>query len=164
MNIQELIHSGAENQSARIPDNGNGRDLPADISQKHANPDDPEVTDRPERRRYTADYKLAILQEADRCTKKGEIGALLRREGLYSTHLTNWRRERDAGILVGLGARQRGPKAKHDPRDQQINKLQKENDRLKRKLRQAEAIIDVQKKISDLLGIHQPERIDGEMS
>lgn len=161
MNAQDQIQS---ERPAKVPGNGDGRSLPTETASKTASAINPEVTDKPKRRRYTAEYKRAILQEVDRCTKKGEIGALLRREGLYSTHLTDWRREREAGVLAGLGARRRGPKAKRDPRDQQIGKLQKENDRLKRKLRQAEAIIDVQKKISDLLGIPQPERIDGETS
>lgn len=161
MNAQDQMQSELP---AQVPGNGDGRNLPADTAPKAATPINPEVTDKPVRRRYTAEYKRTILQEAERCTKKGEIGALLRREGLYSTHLTAWRREREAGVLAGLGARRRGPKAKRDPRDQQISKLQKENDRLKRKLRQAEAIIDVQKKISDLLGIPQPGRFDGETS
>jgi len=161
MNAQDQIQS---EQIARVPGNGDGRGHLADTASKVASPINPEVTDKPVRRRYTAEYKRTILQMADRCTEKGEIGALLRREGLYSTLLTTWRREREAGVLAGLGSRKRGPKAKRDPRDEQIGMLQKENDQLKRKLRQAEAIIDVQKKISDLLGIPQLERIDGEMS
>ncbi len=161
MNAQDQIQS---EQTGRVPGNGDGRGYMTDTASKAESPINLEVTDKPVRRRYTVEYKRTILQRADHCTEKGEIGALLRREGLYSTLLTTWRREREAGVLAGLGSRKRGPKSKRDPRDEQIGMLQKENGRLKRKLRQAEAIIDVQKKISDLLGIPQPERIDGEMS
>lgn len=114
-------------------------------------PPDPELAPRAKRRRFRAGYKLQILKEADACTEPGEIGALLRREGLYSSHLTEWRRQRDAGALQALGDR-RGRKAK--------SRLEKENERLRReteqlrdRLAQAERIIEVQKKVSELLGI-----------
>ncbi len=97
------------------------------------------------RRRFTAAYKLRILAEADGCTTKGAIGALLRREGLYSSHLTNWRRQRDGGALAGLD-KKRGRKP--DPSKEakrEIAKLQRENERLRRRLAQKEAIIRVQK-------------------
>lgn len=163
----DQIHTETQERPVGAPGNGGGYSLPVGEetgTAMDANRIDTEVPAKATRRRHSAEYKKAILQEADRCTKKGEIGALLRREGLYSQHLTAWRREREAGILAGLGSNKRGPKSKRDPKDLEIHRLQRENDRLKRKLNQAEAIIDVQKKISDLLGIPQPERIDGETS
>ncbi len=114
-------------------------------------PPDPEVPERPTRRRFTAEYKLCILKEADAATEPGEIGALLRREGLYSSHLVDWRRQRDAGALVALG-RPRG-RPRPDPKDREISRLRTEGDRLRRRLHQAEKIIEVQGKVSELLGI-----------
>ena len=112
---------------------------------------DPEVTERAKRRRFTAEYKLRILREADACKRDGDLGALLRREGLYSSHLATWRRQRDKIAKAGLKARKRGPKAKAvDPR---VKQLERENDRLKQLLEQAETIIAFQKKLSKLLGI-----------
>ena len=99
-------------------------------------PPDPEVPERPKRRRFTAEYKLAVLKEAEACTEPGEIGALLRREGLYSSHLVDWRRQRDAGALEALGKR-RG-RARPDPKDREITRLRGDNDRLRRRLGQAE--------------------------
>ena len=114
-------------------------------------PPDPEVTERAKRRRFTAEYKLRILREADACKRDGDLGALLRREGLYSSHLATWRRQRDKIAKAGLKARKRGPKAKAvDPR---VKQLERENDRLKQRLEQAETIIAFQKKLSKLLGI-----------
>lgn len=110
---------------------------------------DPEVTERAKRRRFTAEYKLRILREADACKGDGDLGGLLRREGLYSSHLTTWRRQRDEIAKAGLKARQRGPKAV-DPR---VKQLERENARLRRRLEEAETIIDFQKKLSKLLGI-----------
>jgi len=106
-----------------------------------------EVVAKAERRRFTAEYKLRILQEADECSS-GEVGALLRREGLYSSHLTNWRRQREAGQLLGLEPRKRGPKP--DPQAEEIERLRRENERLQLRLQQAEAIIDAQKKLAQL--------------
>jgi len=112
---------------------------------------DPEVTERAKRRRFTAEYKLRILREADACKGDGDLGALLRREGLYSSHLTAWRRQRDEIAKAGLKARKRGPKPKAvDPR---VKRLERENARLRRRLEEAETIIDFQKKLSKLLGI-----------
>jgi transposase-like protein len=111
------------------------------------------VLEKASRRRFTAKYKLAILREAERC-EPGQIGALLRREGLYSSHLTKWRQQREAGALAALGPRKRGRKAKvRDPQAQRLAQLQRENERLRRRLAQAETIIEVQKKVSTLLGI-----------
>ncbi len=112
---------------------------------------DPEVAEKPKRRRFSAEYRLRIVREADACKKPGEIGALLRREGLYSSLLTAWRRQRDTGALAGLEPKKRGPKAKAvDPR---VKGLERELARLKRKLEQAETIIDIQKKVAGILGI-----------
>jgi len=112
-------------------------------------PPDPEVSDRPRRRTFTAEYRLAIVKEADACSKPGEIGALLRREGLYHSHLIDWRRQRDRGALEGLGAR-RGRKARH-PAEAEVVRLRKQNERLQRELEKARVVIDVQRKVSALL-------------
>lgn len=114
---------------------------------------DPEVAEKATRRRFTAAYKRRIVREADKCTKPGELGALLRREGVYSSSLSTWRRQRDAGELAGRGTR-RGPKAQpKDPRDKRIAELERETRRLGRKLAQAETVIAIQKKVASLLGI-----------
>ncbi len=112
---------------------------------------DPEVTERAKRRRFTAEYKLRILRKADACKGDGDVGALLRREGLYSSQLAVWRRQRDEVAKAGLKARKRGPKGKVvDPR---VKQLTRENARLRRRLDEAETVIDFQKKLSKLLGI-----------
>lgn len=108
-------------------------------------PPDPEVLAKPVRRRFTAEYKRRVLQEADACEAPGQLGALLRREGLYSSHLTDWRRQRDLGILTALGPKKRGRRARH-PLARQVVELERENGRLRRRLQQAETIIEVQKK------------------
>jgi len=109
------------------------------------------VTERPQRRRFTAEYKLRIVREADACKGDGDVGALLRREGLYSSHLSSWRREREALAKVGMAASKRGRKAKVvDPR---LKELERENARLRRRLQRADIILDIQKKASELLGI-----------
>jgi transposase-like protein len=113
-----------------------------------------EVVARAQRRRFTADEKLRVLREADRCTKPGELGALLRREGLYTSHLSAWRQARQRGELAGLAPRARGPKRKPvDPRDRKIAELERENRRLQARLERAEGLIEVQKKVSQLLGL-----------
>ena len=114
-------------------------------------PPDPEVGAKAKRRRFSAEYKLAILREADTCTQPGEIGALLRREGLYSSHLVDWRRQRDAGALQAL-ARRRG-RAPADPVNAEVERLRRDNQRLAAKLDQAQRIIEIQGKVSELLGI-----------
>jgi transposase-like protein len=117
-----------------------------------------EVVAKAERRRFTAEYKRRVLKEADGCEKPGELGALLRREGLYSSLLTAWRAARDRGELAGLAPRKRGPKAKaRDGRDKRIAELERENRRLQRRAERAEALVEVQKKLSLLLGIDLPE-------
>ncbi len=112
---------------------------------------DPEVTDRPRRRTFTADYKRRVLREADACGP-GEIGALLRREGLYSSHLTEWRRQRESGELEALTPKKRGRKPKHSPEQLELERLRKENARLQDQLEKAQLIIDVQKKVARLFG------------
>ena len=112
---------------------------------------DPEVVPKAERRRFSADYKRRILQEAAACTQPGEVGALLRREGLYSSHLTTWRQQRRRGELLGLTPAQRGRKA--DPHAAEIARLQRENERLKAQPERAELIIEVQKNLSQMLGL-----------
>lgn len=112
---------------------------------------DTEVVAKAQRRQYTAEYKLRILRELDNSTGSGETGALLRREGLYSSHLTKWRRQRERGELEGLGPQKRGPKA--DPQAVELARLQCENERLRERLRKAELIIDVQKKVAQMLGV-----------
>ena len=114
-----------------------------------------QVVPHPKRRRYTASYKLRILQEADACAESGQIGALLRREGLYYSNLRTWRRQRDKGQLAGLTPKKRGPK--EDPVKKENARLKREVDRLKARLDKAETIIDVQKKLSKLLGVSLPE-------
>ena len=118
---------------------------------------DPAVSEKPVRRRFTAEYKVRIVREADRCIKPGQLGALLRREGLYCSHLNTWRRQRDEGALAGLRPKRRGRKPKaDDPVFAENQRLRRENQRLAAKLRQAETIIEVQKKLSDVLGIPLP--------
>ena len=107
----------------------------------------PEVVADAKRRTFTAEYKLRILAEADAAaTQPGAIGALQRREGLYSSHLVTWRRERQSGILKGLTPHKRGPKSKRSPIEEENQKLRRENERLTEQLRKAEIVIDVQKK------------------
>ncbi len=114
---------------------------------------DPEVSEKARRRRFSAAYKLKILREADAGSEPGEIGALLRREGLYFSHLSKWRRQRDAGALEGLRPKKRGRKARPvDLQAKRIAQLERETERLRRKLEQAETIIEVQKKLSRILG------------
>jgi transposase len=117
---------------------------------------DPEVSSKGIRRRFSAAYKRRILQEADKCDS-GELGALLRREGLYNSNLTTWRRQRESGELSGLQPKKRGKKPNPDkPLIKENERLRRENMRLEKRLRQAETIIDVQKKLCDVLGLTVP--------
>lgn len=117
-----------------------------------------EVTEKAARRRFSTEYKRKILKEADACTREGEIGALLRREGLYSSHLAVWRAARERGEIAGLAPRKRGPKvAPADPRDRKIVELERETRRWKARAERAEALVDLQKKVSMILGIALPE-------
>ena len=120
-------------------------------------PPDPEVTPKASRRTFSAAEKLRILNEADACTQSGQIGALLRREGLYSSHLVKWRRLRAAGQLQALAPQPRGPKlSPPDPLAEELAQVRTENARLHARLTQAELIIDVQKKVAQLLGATLP--------
>jgi len=115
---------------------------------------DPEVPAKAIRRRFTAAYKLKIVEQADALDGTGGIGAMLRREGLYSSILSTWRRQRDDGALAGLKPKKRGPQTKRDSKDaEEIRRLRRDKARLERKLKQAEIVIDIQKKASELLGI-----------
>ena len=128
------------------PAAGNGKPIP-----------DPAVPEKPVRRRFTAEYKLRVLREADGCIGSGQLGELLRREGLYSSHLSAWRQQRDEGTLAGLTSKRRGRKANPDAALIAENeRLKRESQRLAAKLRQAETIIEVQKKLSEILGIPLP--------
>lgn len=112
---------------------------------------DPEVSERPKRRRFTAEYKLRIMREADACKGDGDVAALLRREGLYSSQLSAWRRQRDEIAKAGLASRKRGRNAKSE--DPKVKELERENARLKRRLARVETMLEIQKKASELLGI-----------
>ena len=110
----------------------------------------------PTRRRYSAEYKLRILRLADKCTQRGELGRLLRREGLYSSHLKTWQKQREEGTLHGLAPKKRGRKViPKNPLSDELQQLRRENEQLKHKLQQAETIIDVQKKLCGILGTPQ---------
>ncbi len=116
-----------------------------------------EVTSKAKRRFFTAEYKKRILEEADKCAETGEIGALLRREGLYSSHLVEWRRLREQGALAGLEAKKRGPKTKEtNPLAGKLAEQEREIARLKAENAKLQLICDVQKKVSQLLGVTLP--------
>lgn len=117
---------------------------------------DPEVVPKAKRRKFTAEYKLRIVKEADTCTEPGQVGALLRREGLYSSHLSEWRQLRKEGQLQALSTKKRGRKAQ-DPSMAELAELRRENQSLRTRLEQAQIIIDVQKKLSQLLGLSMDE-------
>ena len=117
---------------------------------------DPEVLEKKPRRKLTAKYKLRILAEADACNQPGQIGALLRREGLYSSSLTTWRRQKKRGLLQAMTPKKRGRKEKHkNPLAKDVARLENENRRLQLKLKQAKMIIEAQKKMAEILEITQ---------
>jgi transposase-like protein len=144
-----------------VPGNGGERSEPewtgTTTSENPFPPPDPEVLATPVRRKFTKEYRMAIIEEADRCKKPGDIGALLRREGLYSSYLRAWRLERKKNALLMMHTKKRGPTPTKDARDEQIARLERENKRLHKKLYQAETIIEIQKKLSLILGIPLPE-------
>jgi transposase-like protein len=122
-----------------------------EVRQPNGRAPDPEVSARPRRRTFTAEYKRDILKQVDGA-ERGDVGAILRREALYSSHLAEWRKERERGTLVAL-SKKRGPKPKKDPLVDENERLKRENEKLKKQLAQAAVIIDVQKKVASLLGI-----------
>ena len=129
---------------------------------EQAFPPDPEVVEKPSHRRFTAEYKLRIVREAEACGP-GELGALLRREGLYFSNLTCWRRQVAEGQLAALAPRKRGCRGKPvNPLSKRVLELERDNERLRRRLRQAEEVIDLQKKISDVLGVSLKDLDEGE--
>jgi transposase len=136
---------------------GNASSTPTSAGQTGS---DPEVVVKAQRRQFTAAYKHRILQEADACARPGDIGALLRREGLYSSHLNTWRHQRVRGEQQGLTPAKRGRKA--DPQAAENARLQRETERLKAQLARAELIIEVQKKVSQLLGLPEIPRSEGQ--
>ena len=146
--MEGLERSGGERSE---PPRSGGASM---VERRSAGPEkvpDPEVVARPKRRQFTIEYKLRILKEADACKGAGAIGALLRREGLYSSHLVLWRRQREQAASTQLKSSRRGPKAKvQDPR---IKQLEREKARLERRLKHAETIIEIQKKVAGILGI-----------
>jgi transposase-like protein len=120
-----------------------------------------EVVAKAERRRFTAEYKLKVLREADSCKQSGEIGALLRREGLYWSNLITWRKQRECGELAGLSARKRGPKRREkNPLEERVKELERDNARLKRRAERAEGIVELQKKVSEILGIELQKSVE----
>lgn len=112
---------------------------------------EPELVPRATRRTFSAAYKLRIVEEADQCAERGQIGALLRREGLYSSQLATWRRQREASGLQAMTPKKRGRKASQNAKDVEIAALRRENERLQQQLAQAELIIGVQKKLAEAL-------------
>ena len=135
---------------------GAGESGPRAAVNGHERPD-PAVPEKPVRRRFDAEYKARILREADQLTQPGQLGALLRREGLYSSHLSLWRKQRDDAALAGLVPKRRGRKPDPDtPLVAENQRLTREVARLHRRLRRTEAILDVQKKLSEILGIELP--------
>lgn len=122
--------------------------------------DTPEVVEKPKRRTFDAAYRRQIVEEADRCVEPGQVGELLRREGLYSSHLSKWRRQRDEGVLNALRSKKRGRKP--TPRDsataEELERLRREKEEIAERLRQAEVIIEVQKKVSELFGIRPTQK------
>jgi transposase-like protein len=141
----------------------NDETRPASVS-----PPDPEVPEKPVRRRFSAKYKLSILKKADAVKDiPGEIGRLLRKEGLYSSQLSTWRKQRDEGTLEALSSKSRGRKEKKKQSlDPEVRELRRENRRLRRRLEKVELMLDIQKKTSELLGIplNNPETDESEES
>ena len=122
---------------------------------------DPEVVAKPKRRQFTAVYRLRILEEAERCGGPGEVGQLLRREGLYSSHLTSWRKSRREGALKGLASKKRGVKPmERNPLDSKVRELEAKVARLEKELHQAHTILDVQEKVAGLLGFNLKDGSD----
>jgi transposase-like protein len=151
--------AGAErSEGERSEPKRSGAAAEAGAAPTSASRPDPEVVAKAKRRTFTAEYKQRILQEADSAAATpGGVGALLRREGLYSSHLVSWRRERRAGVLEALKPRKRGPRSERNPLAEENQKLRRQVGQLTEKLRKAEIIIDVQKKVAALLGNPIPD-------
>lgn len=132
---------------------GNGRSACAEPAPSKAVIPDPEVSALPKRRRFSADYKARIVEEAEGCTESGAVGALLRREGLFSSHLSEWRKLYRAGALQALRDDKRGRKTTKHPLEEENDRLRKQNERLATRLERAETIIEIQKKVATMLGI-----------
>src|SRR5271170_3020861 len=148
-----VLSSGALAGAERSEGERSGAAAKAVAGSRSVSPPDSEVVAKPKRRAFTAEYKQRILMEAEiAATLPGGVGALLRREGLYSSLLAYWRRERADGIREALTPRKRGPKSKCNPMDEEVQKLRRQNARLTEDLRKAHIIIDVQKKVAALLG------------
>ena len=146
----------SESERSETSQNGGAAIPVADPAPRDSGVANPEVRDKAVRRRFTATYKRRILQEADKCGPGG-IAALLRREGLYSSHLTTWRKLRATGEIAGLEPRKRGKKSvPRNPLAAENERIRRETQRLEKRLHQAEVIIDVQKKLCDLLGLTVP--------
>jgi len=138
---------GARRATGVFPGGAPARDVPAPGA------GETEVVAKAQRRRFTAEYKRQIVREADRCTTAGAIGALLRGEGLYSSHLANWRAARDRGELAGLAPKRRGPKATPpDPMAKKLAEQEREIGKWRKRAERAEALVEVQKKVAALLG------------
>lgn len=153
--VEDSERRGAERSEA--PRSGESSTIEREL------PPDPQVAAKPTRRRFTSEFKLQVLREADQCGP-GELGALLRRHGLYSSHLSTWRRERDLGARERL-SRKRGRKpAERNPLSPRVAQLERENRQLQARLKKAELILDIQKKAAALLGIplNHPESGDDE--
>ena len=150
--------AGAERSEGEPPGEPKRSAAAAESGAVSASLPDPEVVAKAKRRTFTAEYKQRILQEADSVADTpGGIGALLRREGLYSSHLVSWRRERRAGMLEALKPRKRGPRSERNPLEEENQKLRRQNARLTEDLRKANIIIEVQKKVAALLGNPIPD-------
>ena len=146
MTLNEISYSslGVEERSDEAPRDGRAGATP-----------DPEVVAKPMRRQFTAEYRLRILEEADRCSQPGEVGRLLRREGLYSSHLATWRKARRKGSLRELASKKRGAKpAERNPLDAKVRMLEAKVARLEDELHTAHTILDVQGKVAGLLGLN----------
>lgn len=123
-----------------------------------AQPQETEVVAKAKRRTFTAKYKREIVRQADACREPGQIGALLRREGLYSSHLTTWRREIEQREVAALAPKKRGPQPMPvDPREQELVALRRENTALKLRAERAELLVEIQKKVSMILGVELPK-------
>lgn len=142
-------------QPEEVPGKGSGKGDSARVSSPSRDSaiPDPEVSSVPKRRRFSADYKARVVEEAETCTEAGAIGALLRREGLYSSQLSKWRELYRSGALQALRDDKRGRKSRKHPLEDEVAQLRKQNDRLSCRLERAETIIEIQKKVASMLGI-----------